>query len=213
MIPAIGTGFFGKVDCVPGRCHVVTRFGFCAGIPLIPLDSWAVPEVKPGSAFAIANTAVTQSMFGVQFHTLNDGSQHCVRVPFSWKSFLLTYVRSILYVLHLPSLATVLIFGFLMAIMAANGKLTHPDPVFAVVLQVLTATAIFSGIFLYLSYRWTIATPARARELCELLGIVYHDWHQEYSTPHVDTVTKRGRSTNVLDITKPGHADLSNEFF
>lgn len=42
MVVIWGSGMYGKVDEVPGVCHVATRFGHLYYVPLIPLGSFAV---------------------------------------------------------------------------------------------------------------------------------------------------------------------------
>jgi hypothetical protein len=42
MVIIWGSGMYGKVDEVPGVCHVATRFGHLYYVPLIPLGSFAV---------------------------------------------------------------------------------------------------------------------------------------------------------------------------
>lgn len=42
MIIVWGSGLYGKVDTVPGLCHVATKFGHLWYIPLIPTGSWIV---------------------------------------------------------------------------------------------------------------------------------------------------------------------------
>jgi hypothetical protein len=42
MVIVWGSGLYGKVDEIPGVCHVATKFGHLWYIPLIPMGSWAV---------------------------------------------------------------------------------------------------------------------------------------------------------------------------
>lgn len=42
MVIVWGSSLYGKVDTVPGLCHVATKFGHLWYIPLIPMGSWIV---------------------------------------------------------------------------------------------------------------------------------------------------------------------------
>ncbi|MEZ6055673.1 MAG: hypothetical protein R3C01_03120 [Planctomycetaceae bacterium] len=44
MVIVWGSGLYGKVDEIPGLCHVATKFGHLYYIPLIPVDSVVVFE-------------------------------------------------------------------------------------------------------------------------------------------------------------------------
>jgi hypothetical protein len=73
---------------------VATRFFFVSGIPILPLDSWAVVERKELVSFGFLAETVT----GLTL--TSEGSAKGIRVPFSFKSVLLTYVRALLWIVH-----------------------------------------------------------------------------------------------------------------
>jgi hypothetical protein len=69
LIP-LGTRRFGRVDDVPGVCHVATVFFHVLYVPLVPLRSWVV--------------------FG---GTAKDDSWQGIPIPMSFKSVLLAWLR------------------------------------------------------------------------------------------------------------------------
>jgi hypothetical protein len=159
----IGFGLFGAIDQVPGRCHVATRFFYLSGIPLLPLDSWAVLERPKG-------TEVTSVRFLTQVVTgINVGSEERVegaRVPLNLMSILMTYVRAVLWILHGPATALLLMLGIgcLLTGMPQNTN-------WAGIVTWLVAPSVGGGLLLWLSYRLNRATPARAEALRAMLGL------------------------------------------
>jgi hypothetical protein len=157
----VGFGLFGAVDQVPGECHVATRFFYVSGIPILPLDSWAVVERKELVSFGFLSEVVTG-------HNLSEGSARGVRVPFNFKSVLLTYVRAILWVVHGVATAglVILALGYLIDWFGSR-PIDWPGTL----LIVLISASAGGGFLLWHSYRRTYATPERARELRALLGL------------------------------------------
>ncbi|MCE9563082.1 MAG: hypothetical protein K8U57_13650 [Planctomycetes bacterium] len=156
----IGAGLFGMVDQVPGVCHVATRF-VCLGIPILPLDSWAVVERKE----LVSAGFLIQTVTGLP--TTSDGSVNGVRVPFSWKSVLMTYIRTLLWPIHGIASALLVIFGLGFFLDK------EPQPVWwNSTMAWAFALSAGGGFLLWQSYRRTRATPERAAELRALLGIV-----------------------------------------
>lgn len=156
----IGYGLFGVVDQVPGRCHVATRFFYLSGIPLVPLDSWAVLERSEVTSVGFLTHMVTGIDVGPE--TKAEGT----RVPLNLMSILMTYVRAVLWVVH--GVATALL------LMLAIGCLLSGWPQntnWAGIVTWLVAPSIGGGLLLWLSYRLNRATPARAAALRAMLGL------------------------------------------
>jgi hypothetical protein len=158
----VGFGLFGVVDQVPSVCYVATRFFFVSGIPILPLDSWAVVERKELISFGFLAETVT----GLSL--TSEGSDKGVQVPFNFKSVLLTYVRAILWVVHGVATAVLIILA-LVFLTAWLGS--HPFDLPWTILIVLISASTGGGFLLWQSYRRTHATRERARELRSLLGL------------------------------------------
>lgn len=87
MVIIWGSRMCGKVDIVPGICHVATSFGHLYYIPLIPTSSMLVLAED------------SEGTYGV-------------KVPLSFKSILLAWFRSALWVALVVAVVTALItFG------------------------------------------------------------------------------------------------------
>jgi len=161
----IGIGLFGMVDQVPSECHVATRF-FCIGIPVIPLDSWAVVERKELVSVGFLVQTVTGLSAG------SEGAVNGIRVPFNLRSVLLTYARIALWVLHGPAAALTVILGLFGLILLFDAAPIGPlQPWQQQTIAGLVGTSIGTGFLLWLSYRLTRATPERATELRAMLGL------------------------------------------
>ncbi len=72
MVIIWGSGMYGKVDEVPGICHVATRFGHLWYLPLIPMGTYAVFD-EEGDGFRGAS------------------------LPLSGKSILMAWVRTAMF--------------------------------------------------------------------------------------------------------------------
>lgn len=158
----VGKGLFGRVDQVHGRCYVATRFFFVSGLPVIPLDSWAVVEdnevVSPEFLFEVVSTLPSAKAEAVRM----------VRIPFSWKSVAVTYLRAVMWPIHGGALALLIILGGAYLVIPRQKPL---DPKFLQLILVLILAAVIGGMILWLSYRVTRATNQRASQLFTLLGI------------------------------------------
>lgn len=87
---AAGLRLFGKVDRVPGKYHVATRCWHFCYLPLIPLGTYLVLHER--------TTGMTNEFEGV-------------RIPFSFKSYLVAWTRSLL-VFPLVMMCVVTILAF-----------------------------------------------------------------------------------------------------
>lgn len=160
----ISIGLFGMVDQVPGSCHVATRF-FYIGIPVLPLDSWAVVERKE----LVSVGFLVQTVTGLP---TTEGSKSGVRVPFSFKSVLVTYIRTLLWPIHgvaTAILVMLVLVGLIMCFDSRSMESMNTWP-WAVIGRASCTSAV-SGFLLWQSYRRTHATPARAAELRAMLGL------------------------------------------
>ena len=151
-----GTRHFGKVNVVPNLFYVATKFFHINFVPLIPL----------GSSVIFANSEQEQRLNGVETQT----TFLATRIPFSWKSFFAAYVRLILWV---SSIASVAFFAFNVAqhlsadnMQAKLGKFADTN-----MLATSGAAVFVSAFLLYWSYRFAVASEERALELGKLLGI------------------------------------------
>jgi hypothetical protein len=161
----IGSGLFGMVDQVPGECHVATRF-FCIGIPVVPLDSWAVVDRKE----LVTPGFLVQAVTGLP--TAPEGAVNGIRIPFNLRSVLLTYARIALWMLHGPAAALTVILGLFGLLLLFDAAPIGPfQPWEQQAIAGLVGTSIVTGFLLWLSYRLTRATPERAAELRAMLGL------------------------------------------
>src|SRR2546422_392672 len=85
MIVWFGQRFFGKVDVVPGLCHVATRFFYVQFFPLVPLQSFILIAGK--------------------------GEERGVPTSMSFKSVLVAWLRAALVLALLGGLVLMVIGG------------------------------------------------------------------------------------------------------
>ena len=91
-----GISLRGKVDQVPGRFYVATRFFHMFGIPLFPAGTYIVWE---GSEWT---GAWSSEFLGVGRFSIpvgpweRKGSFKGIRIRFSWKSFFFAWLRTVL---------------------------------------------------------------------------------------------------------------------
>lgn len=171
----VGKGLFGVVDQVPGVCHVATRFFYVSGIPLVPLDSWAVVEPKQVTSVR----TLVETVGGMA--TRSESEMRGVRVPFSFKSLAITYIRAILWPIHGVTTALLLLFGLMYFVFPTKAAVDEGGARGGSWLAsaCIVAIPVGSGLLLWLSYRLTRATPERAAELRAMLGLG--------ENPHSDT--------------------------
>jgi hypothetical protein len=142
----MGKRFFGRVDVVPGLLYIATTFVHLFWFPLIPLGTSIVAE----------NSAhVTES---------GETAYLAKRTSFSFKSFIMAYVRGILIFAMVLALAipAIIASGIL-----AGVKIPVTDP------QVwATAALVFAAalVLLTLSYRISFASRERGLALGRALG-------------------------------------------
>ena len=139
-----GTRYFGKVDEVPGHFHVATRCRHLWYLPLVPLDSWVILE-------------------GTRtFDPGGEWSAGGVRLPsIRWRSVLCAWGRYGLVWAVLVAAVTGLVPLLDVAFDAVSPKT-------ALVRLTVAAGALVS---LWLSYRLSRASRARAEALCRFLGL------------------------------------------
>jgi len=126
MFIYFGERMCGKVDRVPGVCHVATRFIHIYFLPVAPVRSYLVIE---GSE-------------------QKDGRFNGLKLPYRWKSVLVGYARAWVGML-------VLLFGILLAtslgkVFAAWGDAGVIDAAAGAVLLGLTAAVFFAPV------RWAV---------------------------------------------------------
>lgn len=155
MSGVAGTRNFGKVSVVPNLFYVATKFFHINFVPLIPL----------GSSVILANSERESRVNGLETRT----TFLAKAIPFSWKSFLMAYVRLTLWV---ASIVSVPVFAFnMLQLLAAKGIVDatpgqfDPDR-----FAMAGAAALFAPLALYWSYRVAVASEARAIELGNLFG-------------------------------------------
>lgn len=134
MVIVWGTKFYGKCDTVPGICYVATRFGYLQYLPLLPLGTYAIIGEE-------------------------DDSFSGAKIPFSFKSFLLAWVRT--------ALVLALIIGVVWTIVALNDR----NPMSFLVPGAVSAGALAAMIATYKVGFIAKASYERARELGEHLGL------------------------------------------
>ena len=128
MIIFFGTKSYGKVDSIPGVCHVATDFVHIQFLPLIPVGTYAVFS-----------------------------DRHRVRLPLSFKSILMAWLRVFL-----------MVSGVAAALFSVTGFAEHhsADGILA---AVVTAAIL---CLIVLSYRLRsvgVASESRTRQLANLL--------------------------------------------
>lgn len=87
MVIVWGSRMCGKVDAVPGICHVATNFGHLYYIPLIPTQSLLV--------------------FGE-----DENGIYGLKIPFSFKSILVAWMRTALWAVLIFAIGATLIVSF-----------------------------------------------------------------------------------------------------
>lgn len=143
-----GTRFCGRVDETRSG-HVVTRFFHIWFVPLVPLSSWFVT-----------------------------GSGSVVKLPLSFRSILVAYVRAFGVLLALGCLAGLvylLAFGFfgdLQIYLDGGAAVTEQEIIEQVVWMAVLGVGAFGGVVVYLATRFfRKANAARCGELGRLVGM------------------------------------------
>jgi len=153
-----GTNFYGRVDEVPGIFHVVTEFEHLYAFPLIPRKSFLVLDEEPGGA-------------------------RVVRIPLSWKSVFVAWLRAVLCLVG----AFPLIVGTLLFLFLGPG---HEDWTKGLLDYGLFLLVCTPGVdLLYLSYRvpsWSVASYERAKVLAGPPRCVTSAGHQHRSQVRTD---------------------------
>jgi hypothetical protein len=140
---AFGKRLFGKVDRVRGRYHVATLCWHFCYLPLLPLGTFLVLQ---------------EEMRGMTTHFRG------VRIPFSWKSLLVAWSRSLLAFPFFISLVAIVI--------VVSGQSGHPNDTWLQRYGVVLVAAVISGM-LWLPYLLPgigRATARRADELARVAG-------------------------------------------
>jgi uncharacterized membrane protein YidH (DUF202 family) len=165
-----GESLRGKVDQVPGRFYVATRFFHMLGIPLFPAGTYLVWE---GSEWKGAWTP--QSLRVGRFNLPlfagweRKGSFTGTRVRFSWKSFFVAWLRTVLVFIGCGTvLGPLLIAGEWLG-PNENWAKTHRNAATQVAL-VESAVAAVAFALLWASFRLTRAGRRRALELEQAVG-------------------------------------------
>lgn len=146
MVYAISWGrrLYGKVDEVPGRCHVATLFFTFCYLPLVPLETWLVTSKK--------SRGLRQSFTGM-------------RIPMSWKSCALAWIRiivgSFLFVSGIVSVSAACV------LCSPDGSIDLLTVLCDLSVTVLAAM-VFFGSYYYAGIGR--ASPARAAELENILA-------------------------------------------
>jgi hypothetical protein len=165
-----GRKYYGRCDQVPGKFFVATMFDHVYLIPLVPTQTCLILDN------------------GVQ----DDSEWTAYRLPFSFKSCLFGWLRTVLWV-------SVLLAGFF-GIGGLIGKLANPNNANTWEFIVgACVTAIAASTLLYLSYRVTRASPRRALELAALVGIPAEEIVRCFPThPNIESIVeefKHGQET------------------
>ena len=134
MIFIWGTNRYGRTDEVPALFHVTTRFGHLWYVPLIPLGSFLL----------------------IEGNTDAEGNPRGIEIPFSFKSFLLGWLR-----------AGTLLGAIILGIAGFAAGKAGPS------WNVLVIAAASLIAFFWLTYSKTCrhASYSRAVELAKLLGM------------------------------------------
>ncbi len=137
----VGMGHYGKVDQVPGRYYVVSRFFHVLGVPVVPLGAYLVYDVAAPAGCV----------------PMSPGPQ----LPFSGKSVIFAWVRALLVLLF--------VLGGTIAGFVSQEPELWPlaSKPFVNMALLLGAPATCSGL-LWASYRLSRAGPERAQQLAIL---------------------------------------------
>ena len=151
-----GERFYGKVDQVPGVCHVATLFGHFFWFPLFPLRTYVVADES-------MRRVKHEAHYGL-VHETSYGFAG-VRIPMSARSVLVGYLRAVL---------GFVIFTLGMAVIAFGWELVRPDPTERNPLPAfvkLSGALVVAILLFWLSRLATRAGTVRAAELRKQLGI------------------------------------------
>lgn len=150
----VGDHYCGKCDRVPGLFHVKTRFLHINWFPLVPRDSYLIME--------------------------QGGGREGVRIPMSFRSVLLAWVRAILVVTSIYMVVGWVMFGpeIVKTMLSPNppvngigrfGREAQLAPIHKGVILIASTVALFA--FLFLAFRTHRASARRAHALGKHVGI------------------------------------------
>ena len=188
MVVVFGTRTAGQVDVVEGRFFVATEFFHIMWFPLVPVSSWVVVDRKVADRYDLAHPSDVASEQSEQTGQTPNGHEPSrsggpldrakqadsraldtdtrevrYHIPMSGKSVLLGYLRGWGFWLGI-------VLGFLGGMLALmSGEDAEAAGMFPGFLYVAGgALAVALG-----SYYgpWNRATPQRARQLCEIIGM------------------------------------------
>ena len=136
-----GHHYFGKVDSIPGLCHVATRFFHINFVPLIPLESSIILAV-----------------------TDKGGNPKTVKTALSFKSILVAWLRAALYVV----LFATIVFS---VAATGHCFLDGPRKTNVLGLAAAWGMTAAAAVVIWLTYRLTRASYDRTLRLGEELGL------------------------------------------
>lgn len=143
----VGSGLFGKVDRVPGLFFVATRFYHVNFFPIHPQGSYLVFEGKVDSlVLDWDEQKIEDAVFPIRW---------------SLKSVLFAYLRAVMIVC-----AIFMVIGAVVTYERNQRGQGKPELILLTIAGILLLL-----ILLWLSYRWTRASPYRALELAQTVGI------------------------------------------
>jgi len=107
----VGADYYGKVDCVPGRYHVRTRFLHVMFFPFVPTTSYLIVEQASGGAdtgpeIQKAGTVLTGFLIAEPRPPILGVTAHRIRL--SLKSIVFAWFRAILIVVAMACVGTML---------------------------------------------------------------------------------------------------------
>jgi hypothetical protein len=184
MVILYGTKTYGQVDVVKKRFSVVTEFFHIFYVPLLPIGSRvafdqgapkrileslprpddAQDEPEPGEPAAADEPAATDEPAEAdEAPTQEEQEEVRVPIPMSGKSVLLGYIRG-------WGFALTLFCGFLGGMLLL---MSGSDPEAAAMFPGFLWTAGGGFVVAMASYYgpWNTASPARAKQLCETIGL------------------------------------------
>ena len=142
---------YGKCDIVPGECYVATEFEHIAWLPVIPIRSWVILEGSLSSEDDLVESFIL--------------TWEGIPIPFSWKSFAMAWLRTILL---LAALAGGIWLLFLL-LFWLGGYRPYQEMAFALL-------GVGAALFAYwISLKVVYANAQRAEYLRQLLINKYGD--------------------------------------
>src|SRR5262245_52564129 len=139
----VGADFYGKVDRIPGVCHVRTRFLHVLFFPFVPTSSFLVIEPENPAEFRNSGNPSLQkagAFLIAEAKSPNECAQaHVIRL--NWKSIIFAWVRALLVVL------VMVCWGGSLELLFGQGGAGGPNKISIIVMSAANGIG-FCGLYL-----------------------------------------------------------------